>query len=237
MTPIRKTALRALLSSAIAFSAAAGNALAAGDQPSASPANDTLFPADAAQAHPAQALVEQAVSDMIDALKANRDALKKDPALLDQLLQQHVTKHFDMPGMAQSVLAVHWRRANDQQKERFTNAFSTMLMRTYAAALLSYSDQKIDILPVRTTPGSDKVTVSTTIEQPGGPDISIDYRLSRDSNNQWKVYDLSIEGVSMVTTYRGQYGPLARRSGIDGLLQRIEDFNQKNAPKLDGPNL
>jgi len=130
--------------------------------------------------------------------------------------------------MSQWVLGVNWRRASDGQKEKFTEQFRTLLVRTYAKALLEYTDQKINYLPLHAAADARTVTVRTEILQAGGQNIPVNYRMYHKGDN-WKVYDISIDGVSLVSNYRTSFNNEIRQGGIDKLIARLADMNSGKA--------
>jgi phospholipid transport system substrate-binding protein len=116
-------------------------------------------------------------------------------------------------------------RANKEQQENFQREFRSLLLRTYASALTKYRNQVIDYKPLRTQPGDSEATVKTQVLQPGGQPIGIDYSLEKLPDG-WKVYDIVIEGVSLVTNYRGQFSDEVRQSGMDSLIQKLAEKNK-----------
>jgi phospholipid transport system substrate-binding protein len=126
------------------------------------------------------------------------------------------------------VLGRSWRDATPEQRERFVAVFRDLLVRTYSTALLNYKDQEIIYLPVPVQAGSDEALVKTEVKQGGGqPNIPIHYSFFKNRDGQWKVYDVTIEGVSLVTNYRSVYATKIREKGIDALISEISDSNKK----------
>ena len=111
------------------------------------------------------------------------------------------------------------------QQARFTDEFRTLLVRTYAKALLEYTDQKLVYLPFNAGEGDTKVTVKTEIEQPGGYNIPLYYSMYLNETGEWKVYDISVDGVSLVTNYRTSFASEIRQGGIEKLLERLAEMN------------
>jgi len=133
---------------------------------------------------------------------------------------------FDFRFMSQSALGRFWRNASEGQREALTVEFRELLVRTYASALLDYSDQKVELLPVRYPPDATRVTIPTRLQAPGAPPIPIDYRL-RLNGDKWLIYDVVIDGVSLVTNYRSQFAAEVRRGGVDGLIRTLASKNQR----------
>jgi phospholipid transport system substrate-binding protein len=174
----------------------------------------------------AMTLVRNTSDRMLAALEQHRAEIKRNPQRIYGLVNRIVVPHFDFRRITQSAVGLYWRRATAQQRTELTNQFQQMLVRTYATALLDYSGEKIRYLPVRPSHKPDLVTVSTQVQEPGGSPVSIDYRLHRESG-EWKVVDISIDNVSLVSNYRSSFASEIRANGIDGLIQRLKDKNEK----------
>jgi phospholipid transport system substrate-binding protein len=144
--------------------------------------------------------------------------------VLDQL-REEVFPHLDRERTAQWVLGANWRKATPAQRAQFVEEFSELLLRTYGTALRQYDSEKLNFLPVNAPEGADRVTVRTEIVRPDGPKVSVDYRLTNRSG-EWKVYDVVIENVSLVVTYRSEYAAIIKRDGMDGLLKQLADRNR-----------
>lgn len=174
----------------------------------------------------AQALVEQTSDLMLAKLKEEQEVLKAEPSRLYDLVNDIVLPHFDFEYMSQMVLAKHWRRAKPDQKTAFTAEFKMLLVRTYATSLKEYTDQELIYLPFRSGKDVNQALVRTEIEQPGGFPIPIDYKL-RNQGEGWKVFDVIIDGVSMVTNYRSSFAKEIRNSGLDNLIETLAERNKK----------
>jgi phospholipid transport system substrate-binding protein len=174
----------------------------------------------------AQQLVKTTADRVIARIKVERDVLRADPIRLHGLVDELIVPHFDFVRMSQWVLGKHWRGANTEQKSRFVNEFRKLLIRTYATALLEYSDRKIRYLPVHKDSEAKTVTVKTEVEQPGNKTVPINYRM-HVKGNSWKVYDVSVDGVSLVSTYRASFASEIRKSGLDGLINSLAAKNAK----------
>ena len=151
--------------------------------------------------HPALALVTQTADKIQTQLRAERDVVTKSPKRVYELVEQIVLPNFDFTTMAASVLGKHWRGASDDQKLRFTQEFKLLLVRTYAKALVDNMDRKIATQPLRAADGATDVTVHTEIPQQGGFPLPINYSMEI-KDGAWKVYDVDIDGISMVKNYR-----------------------------------
>ncbi len=173
-----------------------------------------------------QDVVRQASDRMIAALKAERDVIKADPARLYPLVEEIILPHFDFERMSSWVLGKHWRTASDTQKARFVPEFRALLVRTYATAMAEYRDQEIIYLPFKGEAAADDATVRSEIRTPGAPSIPVHYSLY-SKNNQWKVYDVTIDGVSLVANYRSTFSNEIRQGGLDALIDKLATRNQQ----------
>jgi phospholipid transport system substrate-binding protein len=173
-----------------------------------------------------QQMVRETGERILSEVTARKADLEADSALIYPLVEDLVLPHFDFRRMSQSALGRYWRDASDAQKEAVTNEFRELLVRTYATALLGYTGQTIQYLPVQYRRDDDKVTIPTRLAASSdAPPIPINYRLRRD-DAKWLVYDVVIDGVSLVATYRSQFAAQVRRSGIDGLIGVLAKMNQ-----------
>ena len=167
-------------------------------------------------------LVHQTTNEILATIKHNRAEYAKDHDKLYQLAQTKVLPYFDFERMSQWVLGRNWRTATPAQRARFVTLFRDLLVRTYSTALLQYTDQRIIYLPVNAAPGDTQMLVRTEVQQSGGaPDIPIYYSFFKNREGQWKVYDVSIDGISLVTNYRAVYASKIRQEGMEALLNSM----------------
>ena len=186
----------------------------------------TVAPASAGDPHPALALVKQTTDQMLTRLRADRDKLKQNPELVNQLVEEVVLPHFDFETISASVLGKYWKRLDADQQRRFRDAFKLLLLRTYANALVDNMDRKIEFEPVRAPPDATDVTVRTSIPQDGEFPIPVNYSLEL-IDKQWKVYDVEIDGLSLVANYRTTFAREINKSGLDGLIKLLEQRNKE----------
>jgi phospholipid transport system substrate-binding protein len=173
-------------------------------------------------------LVRATADQILAEIKAHRDVYAKDYGKLYKMADEKVLLHFDFRRMSQWVLGRFWRDATPEQRERFSSEFRDLLVGTYSQALLNYTDQKIVYLPVQRKPDDTEVTVKTEVKQTGGqPNIPIHYSFYKNKAGAWKVYDISIEGVSLVTNYRSVYATKIREKGMDALIAEIAENNRQ----------
>ncbi len=172
-----------------------------------------------------QALVQKTTGQMQAALRSHQESLQQDSSLIYDLVNQIVLPHFDFKTMSRWVLGKYWRRATVGQQKRFVNEFKTLLVRTYGKALLEYTDEKI-IYPAMPAlaEGSDEATVRSEVQLKHGDPVSINYSLHL-KNGVWKVYDIAIDGISLVTNYRGSFASQIRNQGMDAMLAKLSKRN------------
>jgi phospholipid transport system substrate-binding protein len=176
--------------------------------------------------HPAATLVMKTADEMMARLRAERDAVKKDKNRVNQLVEEIVLPHFDFENMSASVLGKYWRTANADQRQRFRDEFKTLLLRTYANALVDNMDKKIEYEPVRAKPNATDVTVRTNIPQDGGFPLPINYSMEL-IDNEWKVYDVEIDAISLVKNYRTTFSKEVKESGIEHLIETLKSRNKE----------
>lgn len=170
-------------------------------------------------------LVHKTADDVLTVLKSD-DSIQQDKEKIYQLAEEKILPNFDLDRISMLVLGKAWRKINEDQQEQFKSEFKTMLLRTYAVALGKYKDQQIDFKPMRMEPTDKQTTVKTQIIQDGAQPISVDYTLAK-KDDQWKVFDIVIEGVSLVTNYRSQFASEIKNNGIDSLISKLAEKNNK----------
>ena len=176
-----------------------------------------------------QELVRDTSTRMLAALREEHEAIAHDSGRLYELVSTIVLPYFDFERMSMWVLGKNWRVATPDQRARFVDEFRRLLVRTYGTALSSYADEEIVYLPLLGGDREDRVTVRTEIEQAGST-IPISYSMYKGSDG-WKVYDVVISGVSLVTNYRSTFGTIIRDKGMDSLIMQM---SKRNDGKADG---
>ena len=159
---------------------------------------------------------------------ADPDIQAGDPGKVATLVEARILPLFDFTRMTRLAVGRNWAHASDAQKEALTKEFRTLLVRTYSTSLTQFRDQKIDVKPVKMSAQDQEVTVRTAVIQQGGPPIPIDYSMEKEAAG-WKVYDVVIDGVSLVTTYRGSFNDQIQKGGIDALVKTLADRNKAPA--------
>lgn len=178
---------------------------------------------------PPDQLVKENIARIIELLKQNRDAYARDHKKLYAMVHEQVLPHFDFRVMSRSVLGRYWREASEEQRDKFVNEFRDLLVRTYATALLKYNDEEIVYLPFRANPDNRTAVVRSEVRRKdGAPPIAIQYSFYL-TDNAWKVYDVTIEGASLVTTYQTTYAARVQKEGLDALIASLAQDNKAAA--------
>jgi len=170
-------------------------------------------------------LIRQTSTSVMTKIRANIDTYKNDPQKVYELVNELVLPHFDFAAMADLALGKYKDRVNAEQKSVIVTEFRLLLVRTYSSALVEYNDQELIYLPTDGTEAEGMVTVRTKYNQPGQFSIPIDYSL-RLSDDGWKVFDISVDEISLVTNYRSSFARAIKKDGIDGLVKALQKRNQ-----------
>ena len=171
-------------------------------------------------------LIRNTTAEVFSLLEANQDEYEKNPYAACQVIDKLVISHFDFPRMSRWVLGKYWRRADDKQRQQFETEFRALLVRTYTTALLEYTGRPIEYLPFKDSTGAKKSIVRTAVELRGGLNVAINYRLHL-KDGEWKVYDLLIDGISIVTNYKQNFVNDISMGGIDHLIWRLKSRNEE----------
>jgi phospholipid transport system substrate-binding protein len=175
-----------------------------------------------------RATIEKVTGDVLAALQTNKDALRKDPDKVTALVTRIVDPYFDFPFMSREALGIAWRRADAQQRARFTQVFHELLIIDYADVFKRYTDQTIKLTRVRWDDTAHKrATVLSRINSPGEQPVQVDYRLYH-THGEWKIYDVVVDGISLLINYRETFVSELQRENIDTLISRLQ---QKVAAK------
>lgn len=176
-----------------------------------------------ASENPAE-LVKGVTDKVLAKLAEDKDKLRQDSSLVNEYVNEFVLPNFDFEYMSQLVLGKYWRKATVEERDQFTAEFRTLLVRTYANSLTNYSDQAVEYLPWRAGSDPDDTKVGVEIIPQAGPSIPIDYALHR-IDGKWKVYDVSVDGLSLVTNYRRSFGKKAKNEGVAALIKELKAKN------------
>jgi phospholipid transport system substrate-binding protein len=175
----------------------------------------------------ARLLVMDVSNQVIQALNKDPALAERDPASMYRLLNSIVVPHFDFDATSKLVLGRYWRDMNPGQRQRFIEEFSAHLVRFYAASLVKFKDQTIDYKPLRAPAAADDVSVQTEVQPENGPPVPIIYRMHLKGGD-WKVYDVSIDGISLVASNRSSFAAEIRQGNIDTLTARLARINREN---------
>ena len=166
-------------------------------------------------------MLESTANQIINTLEKNRGQLKKNQQIIFQAVEKHLLPIVDMRGMARSVLGRNaWKKATAAQKRAFTREFTQLVIRTYASPLAEYSDERVKFLPLRGNANGRFVRVNSVIMRSNGQNIPLNYSLV-SKNGEWKIYDLSVEGVSLLQSFRTQFSQVLQNADMDTLIKQM----------------
>lgn len=189
----------------------------------------SLVPAVAAAQEAPDALVKRIADEVLQIIRTDKDVASGNQQKVVALAEQKVLPHFDFTRMTRLAVGRNWNQANDAQRQALVKEFRTMLVRTYSSSLTAYKNQTIQVKPLKMSPSDNETTVRTQVIQQGGPPIPIDYAMEKVGND-WKVYDVVIDGASLVTTYRGSFNEQIQKGGVDGLVKTLQERNASPTP-------
>lgn len=171
---------------------------------------------------PPDVLARSTTQEVLAILKQDKEIRSGDLSKAYQLVEAKILPNFDFNRMTQLAVGKNWPRATAQQKQALVTQFRNLLVRTYSASLTAFTNQTVEFKPLTMKPDDSDVTVRSEIRQPGGQPIPIDYSMYK-TNFGWKVYDVTIDGVSLVTNYRASFASTIRQKGVDGLIKTLAD--------------
>ena len=172
---------------------------------------------------PPDKLISQTVERLIVELAERKLELENNRAQLYELVDRVIVEHIAVEKVAKLVLARHWRNASVDQRIRFAEAFKKLLIRTYASALFDYTGrEEMSFRPLYLDGSERTAVVRTDVKLPGVRAIPVNYKFLRVDSNGWKIFDVTINGISLVTNYRASYSRIIKFEGLDGLIQRLE---------------
>ncbi len=170
-------------------------------------------------------LIQQVTEEVLEIIRKDKDIQGGNTQKVIDLVDKKVLPHFNFQHMTALALGKEWRKANSQQQQQLTQEFKTLLVRTYSNALTGYKNQKVVYKPFKMAVGETDVLVRTEVMQPGSKPVQLDYSLEK-LDGSWKVYDVVVAGISLVTNYRDQFAQEVRSGGIDGLVASISAKNK-----------
>jgi len=171
------------------------------------------------------ALVKRVTEEVLTIVRTDKDIQNGNTKRVLELVEQKVVPNFNFQRMTALALGREWRKATPDQQKRLSDEFMTLLVRTYSNALTGYKDEKIRYKPLKMAATDTDVVVMTEVLQPGGRPIQLDYNLEKTANG-WKVYDVIVGGISLVTNYRESFAQEVRNGGIDGLIKTVAAKNK-----------
>jgi len=183
-----------------------------------------LVPARAQQDLGPEELVRKVTQDVLDAIRSDRQLAAGDKQKALKLAEEKVLPLIDFEEATRLAVGRAWAQAAPEQRRKLVEEFRRMLVRTYSSAISAYEGQTMQVLPVRMKPGDTEVTVHNRYIRAGGKPLPVDYAMHKTAEG-WKIYDITVEGVSLVLTYRSEFDALVKQSGIDGLIKRLEEKN------------
>ena len=195
-------------------------ACAQAQTPPATPAPAAPAAAAASEEGPTE-VVQNAAQGMLGDLTKDRDAYRRDPAKVGQLVDKYLLPHFDTAFSAQLVLGKYWRTATPEQRQHFVDAFYHSLLTNYGSALAEFTSDRLKIYPTKVEPDATRATVRTEVKRDNGDRVAVNYYL-RKTPQGWKAWDVVIDGISYVNSYREDFGPQIEQQGIDSVIKRLE---------------
>jgi phospholipid transport system substrate-binding protein len=177
---------------------------------------------------PPDVLVKTVTLEVVDIVAKDQDIRAGDRRKVIDLVEAKVLPHFNFTSMTALAMGQNWSKASPEQKRRLTEEFKTLLVRTYASALAAYRDQKFDFRPLRMRATDTDVTVQVRVIQSGAQPVSIDYGMEKTAHG-WKVYDVTVGGVSLVVNYRTEFNNQVREAGVEGLIRNLQAKNHSLA--------
>jgi phospholipid transport system substrate-binding protein len=182
--------------------------------------------ASTAQQNPSD-VVQTAAQGILKDLDASRDMYRKDPSKIATLVDKYLLPHFDTEYAARLVLAQNWHTATDDQKKRFVDAFYHSLLTNYGSALAEFTSDKLKVFPTNVSPGDDHATVRTEIKRDSGDRVAVNYSMRKEPDG-WKAYDVNIEGISYVKSYRDDFASQIQQQGIESVITRLQKGEKPN---------
>jgi len=182
-------------------------------------------PVFAAEALAPDILAKSVTDEVLAIVRADKDIQAGDQRRIHELVQSKVVPHFNFVRMTQLAMGRNWREASADQQKRMVEEFRTLLVRTYTSAFTQYRNQSVEYRRPRMAAGDTDVVVQSLIKQPSGQPVAVDYSMER-TDAGWKVYNVKIEGVSMVENYRNTFNSEIQKNGIDGLIKTLAERNR-----------
>ncbi|MCO6414373.1 MAG: ABC transporter substrate-binding protein [Thiogranum sp.] len=184
-----------------------------------------------------QPVLADAINKLIDRLSENADRIRDDSSIAYQISDELIAPHIDFPRITRLVIGKYWRDASEAQRRQLVDEIRALLTRSYVTAMTSYVDQivakkdQISYMPSRYTPGDNKASVRASIALDTGQSVEVQYQLYI-GDDEWKIYDIRIEGISLAISYRTSFGDKIQRDGLDALIAQLAERNLKGEVEL-----
>ena len=172
-------------------------------------------------------LARVVTDEVVKILRTDKELAAGNQKKVAEIIESKVAPHFEFTSMTRLAMGRNWKQATPEQHKALSQEFRTLLVRTYTTAFTQYKDQAIEYRPVKLAPGDSDVVVRSLIKQPSGQPVSVDYRMEK-TDTGWKVYDVKIEGISLVENYRNTFNSEVQKGGIDGLIKSLADKNKSS---------
>jgi len=182
-------------------------------------------PARAAEMVAPDALAKSVTDEVLAVIRADKDIQSGNQRKVLDLVESKVVPHFNFQHMAQLAMGKNWRQASAEQQKVLTHEFRILLVRTYTAAFTQYKNQTVEYRPLRLAPDETDAVVKSLVKQPSGQPIAIDYGMEK-TDRGWKVYNVKIEGISLVENYRNTFNSEVQKNGVDGLIKSLAEKNK-----------
>ena len=170
-------------------------------------------------------LAKSVTDEVLVILRADKDIQAGNQKKVYELIETKIAPHFNFTTMTRLAMGKNWSQANLEQRKALTGQFRVLLVRTYTTAFTQYSNQTIEYRPIRLAPNDDDVMVKSFIKQPSGQPVAVDYSMEK-TDQGWKVYNVKIEGISLVENYRNTFNTEVQKGGIDGLVKALAEKNR-----------
>lgn len=179
-----------------------------------------------------ETIVKETTEKVLQELRAYEGDLEQDPEFVYDLVRQEVLPNINMRLVTRFALGRHWNDATEEQREQIREEITTLLVRTYSEPLLDYGGEEVRYRSASVDEERGRASMRVEVDQPDGPSIPLTYQFREHDRNGWQVYDVVVEGVSLVTSYRDSFSSEIRRNGVDGLLERLKKRNERGETEL-----
>ena len=175
-------------------------------------------------------IVEETSATVLTAINEQNAELREDPTLINALINDTVIPTIDLDSMGKLILGKYWKKANEEQRTRFVSEFKDMLIRTYAKSLVDYGHAKITVLPNRDKEQGKYYTVQSELDIGSGKTpLQVAYIFRKNKQDEWKVFDLAVDGLSLVKNFRTSFGQEIKETSLDALIERLANTNKTGA--------